>query len=96
MIAVGLFDSLKRALRREAADVKEAAGDLSDRLDADLTRRERDLQATPEERLQQVIGEIETSESDFDALRRRAQGAEAHADAVAELDEAVGPDDTDG
>jgi hypothetical protein len=58
-------------LRREAADADELAADTRRRLDEDLSRRERELTASPEERVELLQGDIARNDEDFEALRRR-------------------------
>lgn len=77
---MGFLDALKRTFRREAAEVRDAVDGLSERADEALSRREAELTATPEERLDSIMSEIEASESDFDALRARAADAEGDDD----------------
>ena len=57
-------------LRREVADVREAWEGLERRADAELSRRERDLEATPEERLAALQREIEETDP-FAEVRAR-------------------------
>ncbi len=81
---MGLLDSVTRWFRREAADVKASVDALEDRLDADLTRRERELDADPEERMRMI--QEETASDDLLAdVQAKIDGVQARADAEEEL-----------
>lgn len=69
-----LWDRLRALLRREAADAKEIAADLQQRADAELTRREQSLAATPEERLQATLEEIRATDDAFEDLKTDLTG----------------------
>lgn len=71
--------SLPTILRREAVEARDAIDDLERRLDADLQRRERDLAASPEERLRAQLDEITKSDDDFQVLRERIEGGDTTA-----------------
>lgn len=58
---MSLWDDVKTFFRREAADVKEGLDDLRDKLDAELTKREEELAASPSERLDMIKEDIESS-----------------------------------
>jgi predicted nuclease with TOPRIM domain len=77
---MGLWDSVKAFFRREVADVSEGLSDLRDRLDEELTRRERELEATPSERMEMIQGEIDAADDRLAELE-------------AELDARTGEDD---
>lgn len=68
-LGVEWVDRIRGWLRREARDVREVLGDAERRLDADLSRRERALAATPEERLQATLDEIAASGESYERLR---------------------------
>lgn len=65
---------IKAALRREKADVDEAVDELTERGNAALDRRERELEATPEERLAMEQERAAELDEDFEAVRRRIEG----------------------
>ncbi|MPY94989.1 MAG: hypothetical protein GEV08_18600 [Acidimicrobiia bacterium] len=65
------FDRVRAALRREAAEVRESWDEATAKADDDLTRRERELAATPEERLDSVQKEIAESEDPFAEVRAK-------------------------
>jgi hypothetical protein len=64
-------DRLRVWLRRERDDAAQLLADTEQRIDADLTRRERDLAASPEERLAALQDEIAGTDADLEALRER-------------------------
>ena len=65
------MDRLKQASSREAIKVRESVDDLGRRLDQDLTRREVELDATPEQKLDGILDEIGDNDSVFDELRAK-------------------------
>lgn len=91
---MGFLDSLRAWLRREGAELADASRDLENRLDADLSRRERRLDETPEEAMERLQQEIADDRSLTD-LEDRIAATQARADAVAELDEDARPSPTD-
>ena len=70
---MSLWKKVRRALRREVKDVEHAVDDALARGNAALDEKERELSATPEERLE--IQQRRTSESDaeFDAIRKKIE-----------------------
>ena len=88
---MGLLDALTGWFKKEARDVKQAVDGLEDKLDSDLSRRERDLTATPEERMATIA-----EEQDGDDLLAEVQAKldEQHGRALAE-EELIDPPPTD-
>ncbi len=81
---MGFLDAVTSWFRREAQDVKGGVERLEDRVDADLTRKERELDATPEERMEMI--QAETGADDALAeIQAKIDGSQAHAEASAEL-----------
>jgi ElaB/YqjD/DUF883 family membrane-anchored ribosome-binding protein len=68
------IDRLRSWLKRESADAKESWGDLRNRADAELSRKEAQLQETPEQRLERLQHDVRQNDEDFDELRRRIAG----------------------
>jgi hypothetical protein len=70
---VGTWDRLRAALRREKRDVDEAIDELTAKGNAALDRRERELRATPEEKL--ALEQERGAENDaaFEEVRRRIE-----------------------
>ncbi len=69
--AESFLTSLKNWFSSESAEAKKVKEDLEDRLDSDLTRRENELAATPEQRLDSIQTEIDNSDSMFDEIRAK-------------------------
>lgn len=86
---MGFFDSLKAWFSREAAEAKESASDLKTRLESDLDRRERELAATPEERMEMIADEIE--DDPFAGVRAKIERQQARAEALEDLAETEPP-----
>jgi hypothetical protein len=95
---MGMWDSLKAWMKRESADLKDAAGDLEQQLDADLTRREQQLNESPAEAMERLQAEIAGNDSALSELGDKIGQAGARADASASLDhndDGADPDDPD-
>ncbi len=80
---MGFFDTLKNWFSSEVAEVKESASAAQTRLESEMDRREADLRATPEEKLDQIQSEI--SDDPFAAVRDKIDGQQAHAEAIEDL-----------
>ncbi len=92
--AMGFLDSLTSWFKREAGDVKESVGQLEDKLDADLSRKERELAATPEEKIDMLTEKIEAEDDAFAAIQDKIDAQQGKALANEELMDAP-PDDSD-
>ena len=68
------WDRLRAALKREKRDLDELSADWERRGNAALDQRERELDATPEERLQIEQERIAANDDEFEALRRQIEG----------------------
>ena len=84
---MGFFDSLKRWLSGEADEVRESMDDAAARLNADLDRREAELKATPEEKMDRLLEEIEQSDQQLDELTAEIK---AESEATGEVGDAAG------
>ena len=82
---MGFLDSLKKWFSSEAAEVKSSVSTAQSKLETEMDRREADLAATPEQRLETIQSEID--DDPFAAIRNKIDGTQAHADAVDELDQ---------
>jgi histidinol dehydrogenase len=71
---MGTWDRIRRALRREKRELDDVIDDLTQRGNAALDRRERELNATPEERLEIQQERAAEADAEFDAARRRIEG----------------------
>jgi hypothetical protein len=68
---MGFTERVRAWLMREGGEAGQLAAEAEQRIDADLTRRERELAATPEERLRLVQDEITEGDAELEAIRRR-------------------------
>lgn len=87
---MSFWQSLKTWLQTEASDLKESTDRAKSRLEADLNRRERLLDETPEEALERLQGEIDDSGSSLDDIGDRI-GHRVHRSQVSFDDEQTGP-----
>jgi hypothetical protein len=71
---VTFWDKVRAALKREKHDLDEWSADVTARGNAALDERERELDATPEERLRIEQERIAANDDEFDAVRRRIEG----------------------
>lgn len=85
---MAFLDTIRRWLGREAREARETLSDAEQRLDAALTRRERELEATPEERLDMTQDEIAASDAEYEALKAKLEASSEVAEAG---DAAAGP-----
>lgn len=81
---MGFLDSVKAWLQKEGAELKETTDNVTSKLDQDLTRREKQLNETPEEAMARIQAQIDDDAS-FKAVRDRIDHTEAKAGAVADL-----------
>ena len=84
--------------RREAADVKDGLKQVGDTLDSELARKERELAATPEERIEMILDEQAADDARFEELSGRILGdaaakADAKTDAESEIADETATDD---
>jgi hypothetical protein len=68
---VSAWDRIRAALRREARDARELLDDTTARGNAAMDKRERELNATPEEKLVIEQERIAENDAEFDELRRK-------------------------
>jgi hypothetical protein len=71
---MGTWDRILAVLRREKRDVAEAVEEFTERANAGLDRRERELHATPEERLAMEQERAAENDAELEAIRRRIEG----------------------
>ena len=67
------WDRIKAALRREKRDIDEAVDEWTTKGNATLDRKERELAATPEERLAMEQERGDEIDAELDAVRRRIE-----------------------
>lgn len=82
---MSVWDSIKAILRREAVDVREGVTNLRDKLDAELTRREQELEATPSERMDMIQDRIDAADDRLAELETELGDAADQADALEQL-----------
>ncbi|HYD11039.1 MAG TPA: hypothetical protein VEA78_13135 [Acidimicrobiales bacterium] len=70
----GLWDRLRTLLRAEKAELDDALTDAEVRGNAALDARERELHATPEERLRIEQERAAAADAEYEALRRKIEG----------------------
>ena len=68
------WDRLRGWLRREKRDLDETIADATKRGNEALDRRERELTASPEERLAIEKDRAAAQDEEYEALRRRIEG----------------------
>lgn len=71
---MGTWNRIKAVLRREKRDLDEVVDDATARANAALDQRERELRATPEERIEIEQERGAALDDEFDAVRRRIEG----------------------
>jgi hypothetical protein len=67
------WDKLKRISKREAEAVREELGKAAEALDDALAKKERELNATPAERVDMLLDEIEDEDARFGDLESRVR-----------------------
>lgn len=65
---MSFWDKVKAFLASEAKDVKEGIDAVRDKLDAELTKRERELEASPSERIEMMKEEMDATDNVFDRI----------------------------
>ena len=68
------WDRIRAALRREKRDVDEAVAEFATKANATLGQKERELDATPEERLAMEQERGDEIDAEIEAVRRRIEG----------------------
>ena len=77
MSGTSTWARIKAALRREKADVDEALAEFEVKANAALEERERELRATPEERLAMEQRRGAENDEQLEAIRKRIEGGRA-------------------
>ena len=70
----GLWDRLRALLRSEKAELDDALADAEQRGNAALDARERELHATPEERLRIEQERAAAADAEYETLKRQIDG----------------------
>lgn len=71
---MGTWDRVRAALRREKKDLEQAVDEMKARANDALDRRERERDATPEEKLAIEQRRATEIDAELDAVRRRIEG----------------------
>ena len=66
---------MRAALKREKRDLDEVVEEFTERANRSLDKRERELAASPEEKLEIEQERGRELDEDFEAVRRRIEGA---------------------
>lgn len=72
---MGTWDRIRAALRREKRDVEDALEEFQTKANAALDERERELNATPSEKLAMEQERAREADAEFDAVRKRIEGS---------------------
>lgn len=70
---MGTWERIRAALRREKRELDDVVGDATRKANAALDQRERELEATPAEKLDLEQQRGAENDADFDALRKRIE-----------------------
>ncbi len=81
---MGILDSISGWFKKEAAEVKNSVDNLEQRLDTDLSRKERELTAPPEAKLDMIQDEIDETDS-FSAIQDKIDATQGKALADADV-----------
>lgn len=76
---------IKAVFKREASDVREGLSDLGSKLDEGLAKKECELNATPSERVEMTLEDIEADSDRFSELEQRIRDETGAADAQDEV-----------
>ncbi len=68
---MSFWDRIVAVLKREATDVKEGLSRVGETLDAELARKQRELDAEPHERVDMILEDIEAADSRFEELEAK-------------------------
>ena len=70
---MAFWERVRQLLRREQAELSDALRDFESRADAALDERERELRASPAEKLEIQQERARQADEEFDAVRRRIE-----------------------
>ncbi|HEX7165755.1 MAG TPA: hypothetical protein VF230_02125 [Acidimicrobiales bacterium] len=76
---MGTWDRILAALRREKRDVAEAVDEWKDKASAALDQRERELKASPSEKLAMEEQRGSEIDAELDAVRKRIERGDTNA-----------------
>ena len=72
-MSASFWDRVRAALKREKQDLDEVTAEWEQRGNAAMDERERELNATPEEKLRIEQERIAKNDDEFEAVRRRIE-----------------------
>lgn len=72
---MSLWERLTAIFKREAADVAGGLAKAGQALDDELARKERELEATPAERMEMILEEQQAQDAHFQELTDRVLGS---------------------
>jgi hypothetical protein len=75
-MSASAWDRLRAVFRREKRELDDVLADATERATEALDRRERELAASPEERLAIEQERAAAQDDEYDALRRRIEGTQ--------------------
>jgi len=87
---VTVWDSIKKILRSEGADLKDGLDGARDKLDGFLTEKEQERAATPKERMDMITNDMAATEDEFDRIIDKAEGRTHEQTSESELRDALG------
>lgn len=90
---MSLWEKLSVIFKREVADVAEGLTRAGQAMDNELARKQRELEAGPEERIDMIMEEQEAGEARFQELTDRVLGGQVNETGTREL--APDPDAAD-
>ena len=87
------FDRIKTFFQQEARDAKEGLSKAGKTIDEELAKKERELAATPQERIDMILEEQQADDARFQELTDKVKGQVAGAEAVDEISQTpeIGP-----
>lgn len=74
---MSLWDRIVAVFKREAADVKEGLSKAGATLDAELERKQRELDAAPHERVDMILEDIDAADARFEELEAKLRESTA-------------------
>ncbi len=86
------WERVKQVLKREAADVKDMAKSGFESLDAELARKERELEASPAERVDMLLEQTAAEDERLAALEDKVRRRVSQADGTEEISQVVEPE----
>lgn len=90
VVAMSWFKKLISIIRGEASDVREGLSNVGKALDDELARKERELAASPEERIDMILEENAAADERFAELEDKIRDQSARPTAEAETEDADG------